>query len=198
MRDGITRAGLHKSAKVGLAAAMLATALGFGDLSPAKASTVVAAPSEASDVKVFEWGTNAAGADTNANRNAEFVRIKNTAPAGSDPLNVENWVIHDTYQTAGGDWGNRFTFKGASLPAGSPFKAADGTFQIPAQYQVYVYSGSGVDSTPGSSVASVFRNFKHHFNNAGDTIYVRTNKDAPGYVAAVVYTSYRTRVYPTP
>jgi hypothetical protein len=162
---------------------------------PALSSTTTAAPSLDSHLKIKEYGTNAPGTDTSANRNYEFVRLTNTAPAGSDPLNVEGWVLHDTYQTGGGDWGNRYTLKGSVLPAGSPFKAADDTFQIPAGASVYIYNGSGVDSQPTNNVAALYRNFKHHWNNAGDTIYVRKSASSPGYVAAVVYTSYRVKLY---
>lgn len=155
----------------------------------------VAEESKVTDLKIKEWGWNAPGPDTTSNRNDEFVRVQNTAPEGSGPLKVEGWVIHDTYQNAAGDWGNRFTFKGSSLPAGSPFKAADGSFQIPAGYSVVVYNGSGVDSQPTNNVAAVYRNFKHHWNNGSETLYVRESASATGYVAAIVKTSYRMRIY---
>lgn len=142
------------------------------------------------DLQVIEYGWNAPGTDTSANRNAEFVRLKNMTGA---PLEVEGWVLHDTYQTPGGDWGNRYTFRATDLPAGSPFNVG-GKFTFPAGAEVYVYQGSGVDSTPTSSTASIFRNKNHIWNNAGDTIYVRTDKDAPSYVARVIYTGYRVKI----
>lgn len=203
MRDGITRAGLQKSAKVGLAAAMVATALGFGDLSPAKAEVAAPAASASTlvaalgDAKVRAVGTNAPGVDDAGDRNAEFVWFVNTTGAA---LDVEGWVLHDAYQTAGGDWGNRYTFKGTVLPAGSPFRTAgpdtvpgnaDDRFVMPAGGQVIVYNGSGVDSSPTSTTAAIYRNFKHHYNNGGDTIYLRTDKDAPGYIFRYKYSPYR-------
>jgi hypothetical protein len=147
------------------------------------------------DLKFVAVGTNAVGTDTSANRNSEFVRLRNDSGAA---LDVEGWVVHDSYQTAGGDWGNRFTFHGTQLPAGSPFRVdvdSDAStpdhFVLPVGADVYVYNGSGVDSTPTNNTAAIYRNFKHHFNNGGDTLYVRTSADAVGYVARYKYTPYR-------
>jgi len=175
-------ANVKRTAAAVVTAAALGTALG---------SAPAASAGAVGDVRIVEFGFNAVGTDTAANRNSEFVRIKNTT-AGT--LAVEGWVLHDAYQNSAGDWGNRFTFQGSALPAGSPFKDADGRFQIPAGAEVYVYQGSGVDSTPTSNTASVYRNGKHIWNNAGDTIYVRTSKDAPSYVARVIYTGYRVKI----
>lgn len=147
------------------------------------------------DVKVVSYGTNAAGTDTTSNRNAEFVRLRNTT---ASPIDVEGWVLHDTYQNNAGDWGNRYTFKGSQLPAGSPFKVDHdsdaGTpehFVMPVGSEVYVYNGSGVDTTPTSNTAAMYRNFKHMWNNSGDTIYLRTSADASSVVARVKYSPYR-------
>lgn len=147
------------------------------------------------DVKVVSYGTNAVGTDTTSNRNAEFVRLRNTT---AGPIDVEGWVLHDTYQNNAGDWGNRYTFKGSTLPVGSPFKVDHdsdaGTaehFVMPVGSEVYVYNGSGVDTTPTSNTAAVYRNFKHMWNNGGDTIYLRTSADTASTVARVKYSPYR-------
>jgi hypothetical protein len=174
---------------VGMALAMLASL--FAVLGPAQSASAVAV----GDVRVIAYGMNAPGTDTDANRNAEFVRFKNTTGAA---LDIEGWVLHDTYQTAGGDWGNRYTFKGSVLPTGSPFKVDHDTnpatpdhFVMPIGADVYVYNGSGVDSTPTSNTAAIYRNFRHMWNNAGDTIYIRTAADATGFVARVKFSPYR-------
>lgn len=147
------------------------------------------------DVKFVAVGTNAPGTDTSANRNAEFVRLKNTT---GSPLDIEGWVLHDAYQNSAGDWGNRFTFKGTSLPTGSPFRVdhdSDAStpdhFVMPVGSDLYVYNGSGIDSTPTSNTAALYRNFKHVYNNGGDTLYVRTSADATGFVAKYKYSPYR-------
>jgi len=147
------------------------------------------------DVKFAAVGTNAPGTDTNANRNAEFVRLKNASGAA---LDIEGWVLHDSYQNSAGDWGNRYTFKGTSLPAGSPFRvdhdsnpATPDHFVMPVGADLYVYNGSGIDSTPTSNTAALYRNFKHVYNNGGDTLYVRTSNDATSYVARYKYSPYR-------
>ncbi len=147
------------------------------------------------DVKFVSVGTNAPGTDTSGNRNAEFVRLKNTTGAA---LDIEGWVLHDAYQNSAGDWGNRYTFKGTALPSGSPFRVdhdSDAStpdhFVMPVGSDLYVYNGSGVDSTPTSNTAALYRNFKHVYNNGGDTLYVRTSADANGYVARYKYSPYR-------
>jgi hypothetical protein len=161
------------------------------------AGTSMASAASVGDVQIIGYGSNAVGADTSANRNSEFVRLRNDT---AGPVDVEGWVLHDTYQNAAGDWGNRFTFRGASLPAGSPFRVADADaskpdhFSIPAGADVYVYNGSGVDTTPTSNTASVYRNYKHMWNNGGDTIYLRTSADATSYVAKVTYSPYRVSI----
>lgn len=155
----------------------------------------VASAASLGDVKFLSVGTNAAGTDTSANRNAEFVRLKNTTGAA---LDVEGWVVHDAYQNAAGDWGNRYTFHGTALPSGSPFRVDHDTnpatpdhFVMPAGSDVYVYNGSGVDTTPTSNTAAIYRNFKHVYNNGGDTIYVRTSAEATSFIARWKYSPYR-------
>lgn len=147
------------------------------------------------DVKFVAVGTNAPGTDTNANRNAEFVRFKN---ASGVALDIEGWVLHDSYQNSAGDWGNRYTFKGTALPAGSPFRVDHDSnastpdhFVMPVGSDLYVYNGSGIDTTPTSNTAAIYRNFKHHFNNGGETLYVRTSNDATSFVARIKITPYR-------
>jgi hypothetical protein len=147
------------------------------------------------DMEFVAVGTNAPGVDTSANENAEFVRVKNASGAA---LDVEGWVLHDTYQNNAGDWGNRFTFKGTSLPAGSPFRvdhdsdpATPDRFVMPVGADVYVYNGSGIDTTPTSNTAAIYRNYKHHHNNGGDTLYLRVSADATSYIARYKYSPYR-------
>lgn len=140
-------------------------------------------------------GTNAPGVDKTSNENAEFVRLRNMTGAA---LDIEGWVLHDSYQNGAGDWGNRYTFKGSALPVGSPFRVDTDTdtstpdhLVMPTGADIYVYNGSGIDTTPTSNTASIYRNFKHHFNNAGDTLYVRTSADASSFVARYKYSPYR-------
>lgn len=149
-----------------------------------------AAPANACKVVIYELGWNAPGTDTNANRNSEFVRLVNRSGAAVD---VTGWSLHDSYKTGAGDYGNRYVFKASDLPEGSPFKV-EGKFVIPAGGNVYVYNGAGVDGTPTNSTAGIYRNFKHVYNNAGDTEQL---DDLDGTVVSFYsHTSYRMKVGP--
>ncbi len=147
-------------------------------------------------LRITEYGSNAVGVDTAANRNQEFVRLTNLSGA---PVDVTGWILHDTYQNSAGDFGNRYVFTVADLPASSPFRADHDSdpatadhFVVPAGGEVYVYQGSGTDTTPANTTAAIYRNHKHIWNNAGDTIYLR---DASGTVVHWVrYTAYRVRI----
>lgn len=161
------------------------TSLVAGLAAGALTSGASANPSNVNKVRVWEYGHNAVGTDTSANRNQEFVRLRNVS---GEEIDVTGWILHDTYQNSEGDWGNKYVFKTTDLPAGSPF-LKDGRFVMPPGSDVYIYNGSGTDPTPTNTTAAIYRNYKHHWNNAGDTIYLR---DADGTVVhRVDYTSYR-------
>lgn len=147
-------------------------------------------PSNVGKIKIVEYGFNAPGTDTNGNRNSEFVRLTNPTAAA---VEVEGWLLHDSYKNGAGDWGNRYVFKATDLPTGSAFRdAVTGKFTVPPGGTVYVYQGSGVDTTPTNSTAAVYRNHSHIWNNGGDTIYVR---DLGGDVVSWVrYDGYRVRI----
>lgn len=167
---------------------LVVTLVTFGVSSSAGAASL-------GDVEFVSVGTNAPGTDTNSNRNYEFSRLKNASGAA---LDIEGWVLHDTYQNSAGDWGNRYTFKGTALPAGSPFRVDHDTdpatpdrFVMPVGADLYVYNGSGIDTTPTSNTAAIYRNYVHHYNNGGDTLYVRTSANATSYVARFKHSPYR-------
>lgn len=174
-------------------AALISLALLMVFVNPLGSATATAA--SVGDVEFIAVGTNAPGVDKPSNENSEFVRLKNASGAA---LDIEGWVLHDSYQNSAGDWGNRYTFHGTALPVGSPFRVnhdSDAStpdhFVMPVGADLYVYNGSGIDSTPTSNTAAIYRNFKHHFNNGGDTLYVRTSSEATGFVARYKYSPYR-------
>lgn len=178
-----------KSAALGLTTFVL---VGFGTAvaNTAVANVVQADPANACKVLMYELGRNAQGTDTSANRNAEFVRLVNKSGAA---LDVTGWSLHDSYKDPEGVYGNRYVFKASDLPSGSPFKVDDKVV-LPAGGQVYVYNGAGVDGTPTNTTAAIYRNFKHHYNNAGETVQL---DDKDGTVVAFrTYTSYRDKTGP--
>ncbi len=157
----------------------------------------MADPSNVGKLKIAEYGINAPGTDTRANRNQEFVRLINVSGAA---LDVEGWTLYDNN---GPDHSNAYVFKGASLPAGHSFRVDHDTnpgtpdhFVVPAGGQIYVYSGFGSDTTLTNSTAAIYRNLGdvtwngHMWNNSGDTINVRDASDT--VTNRVQYTSYRT------
>lgn len=171
-----------KKAALGSAAFLLMGAAGLFALgsTTANANTSLAANC---DVVIYEYGHNAPGTDTSANRNSEFVRLVNT---GVGPVDVEGWWVQDTYP-------HTYKLEASKLPAGSPFNVA-GKFTMPVGSSVYLYNGSGVDSQPTNNSAAIYRNTTHHFNNAGDTLSLRSNSGVKSYVQ---YTSFREKIGPT-
>ena len=174
-------------------AALCVVALGF------LSSAALADPSNVGKLKIAEYGWNAPGADTKANRNQEFVRIANVTPG---PVDIEGWTLHDNN---GPDHGNAHVFKGSTLPAGHIFRvdhdanpATPDHFTIPAGGQLYVYNGAGTDTTLNNSTAAVYRDLGdatwngHMWNNAGDTISVRDAGDT--LTNWLRYSSYRAYV----
>jgi hypothetical protein len=167
--------------------ALVLSAIGLG-IGPASAGTSSVALASYGDVRIIEYGPNAPGADTAAKRNYEFLRLKNMTAAA---INVEGWWVQDSYPHV-------YKLEGVKLPATSPFRdagtdtvkpSADDQFVIPVGGQVYVYNGAGADGNPTNLTAALYRDYIHHFNNAGDTLYVKASNG--GTVHRVTYTPYR-------
>lgn len=160
------------------------------------AGSAMADPANVGKVRIIEYGSNAVGKDTSSNRNEEFVRLMNVSGADVD---VEGWKLHDTYQDGDGGWGNAVTLSASKLPESSPFRkdhdsdpATPDRFVLSAGGQIYVYNGSGTDTTPTNQTAAIYRNYKHHWNNGGDTIYLRDNGGT--VVHWIKYSPYRVRI----
>jgi hypothetical protein len=181
-------------------AGLCVLALGFtlaGSVSTAnaapvtKAAVVAPVPGVAGDVKIIEYGPNAPGADTAAKRNYEFLRLANVTV---NSIDVEGWWVQDNYPHV-------YKLQASKLPATSPFRdagpdttmnTADDRFVIPVGGQVYVYNGSGVDGNPTNLTAALYRDYIHHFNNAGDTLRVKTAAGVTSHW--ITYTPYRVRI----
>jgi hypothetical protein len=177
-------------------AGLCVLALGFtlaGSVSTANAApatkAAVVAVGNVYDLRIIEYGPNAPGADTMAKRNYEFLRLLNTTGA---ELDVEGWWVQDNYPHV-------YKLQASKLPLNSPFRKelgaagpADDHFVVPAGGQIYVYNGSGVDGNPTNLTAALYRDYIHHFNNAGDTLYVKD--DTGKTIHWVRYTPYRVRI----
>lgn len=123
-------------------------------------SSAAADPSDAGKLKITVMGTNARGTDTLANRNAEYVWVRNVSPA---TVNVKGWKVVDAA-------GNATTFTEDNLPY---LAATATTLDLPAGSSVIVYSGQGTDTTPENNVHAIYRNGKHYLNNtSGETVRV--------------------------
>jgi hypothetical protein len=145
--------------------AVLALCLGLS--AAASASSSAAAPCTNDQIEITRLGYNAPGVDDNGDRNKEYVRLSNKLAV---PCSLAGWKIHDNYKAGNGTWGNSWTF-----PAGA---------EIGGSAVLYVYNGAGVNDSD-----SLYRDFKHHFNNAGDTVYVENGSDV--VVDKVTYDDYQ-------
>lgn len=167
--------------KRGAAAGMVAVGL-LSAISPASATSTARAAAPVAeavkgDVKITVLGTNAPGADTRANRNREYVWIKNVSSAD---VNVFGWKLRDGY-------GTRFTFRPNKakeltyLPARADDPAtpeADprvDTLVLPAGHSVIVYTGTGKDVSPGNADHSVYLDLSGHYlnNSSGERVELR-------------------------
>jgi lamin tail-like protein len=154
--------------------ALLATFVGASLLLTGSAS---ANPDNLGKLKITVMGTNAVGKDTNANRNSEYVWLKNVT---ATELNVANWSVSDA---VGGT--NRTTFNevfveqcdcgltwvadGDEATAGAQPKVA-----LPAGDNIIVYSGPGQDTQPDNATHAFYKNYRHYLNNtSGETVTVR-------------------------
>lgn len=164
----------------GAAAGMVAVGLLslVATVSPAKASAparVAAVDEVAGSVKITVLGTNAPGVDTMANRNREYVWLKNVS---GGPVNVFGWKLRDGF-------GVRFTFRPNKikeleyLPAKVATEtepARADTLVLPAGHSVILYTGQGKDVTPGNPDHSVYLNKSGHYlnNSSGERVELRT------------------------
>lgn len=161
---------MRKSASL-LAGVFIAASL---TISPASAA---AAPVDS--LSIGKIGYNAYGSDTMANRNREYVEIKNT---GADPVNVAGLLLQDAWARGNDKTSGCNTVK---LDAGKlPVGEAGVADMLPAGASLVVYMGAGTDSVDGS-VHKVYRNMPsycgangHVLNNTGkpytawDTVWV--------------------------
>ena len=182
-------------------AGLCVLALGFtlaGSVSTANAApatkAAVSAVMAAGDVRIIEYGPNAPGADTAAKRNYEFLRLKNMT---AGPLDVEGWWVQDNYPHVYKLTADNVSY--VKLPDDSPFRQEAGAagpagdhMVMPAGAEIYVYNGAGSDGNPTNMTLALYRDYIHHFNNAGDTLRV---KNASGVtIHWVTYTPYRVRI----
>lgn len=120
-------------------------------------SSAVADPTNAGKLKITVMGINARGVDTLANRNAEYVWVRNVSAA---TVNVKGWKVVDAA-------GNATTFTEDNLPN---LNATATTLDLPAGDSVIVYSGQGTDTTPENNVHAIYRNGNHYINNTNGEI----------------------------
>jgi hypothetical protein len=198
-----------RSIKRGAAAGMVAVGLLslVTTISPAAAtssraaaatsSRAAAAPVEAAkgDVKITVLGTNAPGVDTRANRNREYVWIKNVS---AKDVNVFGWKLRDGY-------GTRFTFRPnkvkeleylPAVAATETLPARVDTLVLPAGHSVIVYTGSGKDVSPGNADHSVYLDLSGHYLNNSSGERVEIKNKAGESMDAISYDAYG--INPTP
>lgn len=94
-------------------------------------------------VKIVQLGTDAMGSDTFANRNREFVDIKNT---GGSPVDIAGWRTEDAWAFGDNSHSlcNTFVVKTTNVNAALVSGSA---VNLPAGATLRVYTGAG---TPGA------------------------------------------------
>lgn len=131
-------------------------------------------------IEITYLGTDAMGADTYRNRNAEYVQFTNT---GTDPVPILNYKVEDAWAHADVDSScNSFTVTGNNVDT----SLASG---LPSGHSLRVYTGWGVArvSRFDPTLHLAFMNSRswcgangHYLNNQRETVYV---VDANGKVA---------------
>ncbi|MEV0237550.1 lamin tail domain-containing protein [Nonomuraea sp. NPDC050786] len=175
--------------------ALVTLVAGLGVVSPSTASTVQAMDATPAEklVRITVMGINAPGKDTLANRNREYVWIRNT---GQDEVNVFGWKLSDGY-------GNRFTFRPNKLKNLKPDMTTDATpapvpdtLMLPAGHSVLIYTGAGKDTTPDNGVHAVYLDMAGHYlnNTSGETVTIKNR--AGDVVDRISYDAYG--INPTP
>jgi hypothetical protein len=170
------RQSITKGAAAGMVAVGLLASLSTVPPAAAKSAVSAAAVDEvAGSVKITVMGINAPGVDTMANRNREYVWLKNVS---GGPVNVYGWKLRDGF-------GTRFTFRPNKLKeleylpakvATETEPARADTLVLPAGHSVIVYTGAGKDVSPGNADHSVYLNASGHIlnNSSGERVELRT------------------------
>lgn len=174
---------ITRAAAAGIVAAGLLASLTTG--------SAAAAPAGVADkaVKLTKVGVNAVGADVLANRNAEFVWLRNT---GTADVNVFGWTYADGY-------GVRYTFGPAKLKAldytaavaaTETVPAAAAKLMLPAGESIVIYTGKGSDTSLTDGKHTVYLNLSGHIlnNTSGERIQIKNAAGA--LVAGIEYDAY--------
>lgn len=162
-------------------AVLLGAVLVLG-LAAVPAHAVPAAAADVPGLSIGVIGYNALGADTMANRNAEFIDIANTSGA---PVNVKGLRVTDSwaYGKPAADVGkcNNYTVEslpGITIPSGGP---DEGKLLLPAGHVIRVYAGAGEPRVfgPGLRWHAVYMDhtcgYNGHFlnnNKPWDTVWI--------------------------
>lgn len=175
----------------GAAAGIVAAGL-LASLTTGSASATPAGPADKA-VKLTKIGYNAVGTDTLANRNAEFVWLRNT---GAADVNVLGWTYADGY-------GVRYTFGPAKIkglvstaavvddPATADVnEAAPAKLALPAGHSIVIYTGKGTDTAPADNKHTVYLNLSGHILNNSSGERVQIKNAAGNLVAGVEFDAY--------
>lgn len=145
---------------------VLCAGLVFLALTAVFALSVTAASSDAGKIVLSVMGTNAKGADTLANRNSEYMWMRNVS---AEPVDVMDWRLTDTtgganVTTFDGDWADH---------CDCGMSPVDGKLMLPPGHSLVVYSGEGHDTNPTNNVHAYYKDWHHMWNNtSGETVKV--------------------------
>jgi Lamin Tail Domain len=142
--------------------------IGMGAILGWASTAAQAVSSDFQKVKITVFNFNARGTDTNANRNEEYVWLKNVS---GEAVDIKGWKLTDSYGGPNALSFNSTTFKYNAGTHENDLKEVDGKIMLPAGASVVVYSGTGVDGSDNSTHA-VYRAYHHYWNNGGDSVTV--------------------------
>lgn len=140
------------------------------------ASAVATVPMTSANTAIYQYGSDAMGADVVANRNKEFVAFKNTD--GVNSVNIDGLTVMDEWRKNNLDHSsscNKYTING--LPG-------QGTASVLAVGEtVVVYNGWGVNAKAGNVYRLYVKSNPgcgangHFYSNNDDTIFLYKTDD---------------------
>lgn len=139
------------------------------------------------DLKINKLGTDAVGSDTYANRNREFLDVKNTGVAA---VNITNYRSEDAWAYGDNSFSQCNTFK-VKITNVDPSMVSGGVVNLDAGHTLRIYTGAGTPAVLGTThfvyidSPTTCGASGQYITNAADDLYFRDGTPAHNVVAHV-------------